>query len=108
MQTTLLVLAASIGSRYGGLKQLDPVGPHGETILDYSIHDAMRAGVGRVVFVIRHDIEHAFRTSIGRKFEGRLAVDYAFQELDTLPQGSRVPKNRIKPWGTGHAILVAE
>src|SRR5437867_11354802 len=101
MQPTLLVLAAGIGSRYGGLIQLGPVGPHGETILDYSIHDAMRAGTGRVVFVIRSDIEDAFRAGIGRKFEGKVAVDYAFQELDALPQGFRAPAKRTKPWGTG-------
>jgi UTP-glucose-1-phosphate uridylyltransferase len=105
---TLLVLAAGMGSRYGGLKQIDPVGPTGETIIDYSIYDALRAGFGRIVFVIRHDIEDAFREAIGRKFEKRAPVDYVFQELDKVPDGFSVPSNRTKPWGTCHAILVAE
>jgi UTP-glucose-1-phosphate uridylyltransferase len=104
---TLLVLAAGMGSRYGGLKQIDPVGPKGETIIDYSIFDAMRAGFGKVVFVIRHDIESAFREAIGARFEKRLPVEYAFQELDNVPAGFSVPPNRKKPWGTGQAILCA-
>jgi dTDP-glucose pyrophosphorylase len=108
MQPTLLVLAAGLGSRYGGLKQIEPVGPGGETILDYSVYDALRAGFGRLVFVIRHDIEDAFKRAIGAKFEEKLAVDYVFQELDKLPSGFRVPSGREKPWGTTHAILVAE
>jgi hypothetical protein len=105
---TLLVLAAGMGSRYGGLKQIDPVGPHGETIIDYSIFDAMRAGFGKLVFVIRHDIESAFREAIGARFEKRLPVEYAFQELNKLPAGFSVQPNRTKPWGTGQAILMAE
>jgi len=105
---TLLVLAAGMGSRYGGLKQIDPVGPNGETIIDYSIFDAMRAGFGKLVFVIRHDIESAFREAIGARFEKRLPVEYVFQELDKLPPGFSVPPNRKKPWGTGQAILMAE
>ena len=105
---TLLVLAAGMGSRYGGLKQIDPVGPAGETIIDYSIFDAMRAGFGKLVFVIRHDIESAFREAIGARFEKRLPVEYVFQELDKLPPGFSVPPNRKKPWGTGQAILMAE
>jgi hypothetical protein len=105
---TLLVLAAGMGSRYGGLKQIDPVGPEGETIIDYSIFDAMRAGFGKLVFVIRHDIEDAFREAIGARFEKRLAVEYVFQELNKLPEGFSVPPNRTKPWGTGQAILMAE
>ena len=105
---TLLVLAAGMGSRYGGLKQIDPVGPAGETIIDYSIYDALRAGFGRIVFVIRHDIEDAFREAIGRKFEKRAPVDYVYQELDKVPPGFSVPANRTKPWGTCHAILMAE
>src|ERR1039457_4515442 len=105
---TLLVLAAGMGSRYGGLKQIDPVGPAGETIIDYSIYDAMRAGFGKLVFVIRKDIEQQFREIIGTRFEKRIAVDYAYQELDKLPPGHALPAGRTKPWGTTHAILMAE
>jgi hypothetical protein len=105
---TLLVLAAGMGSRYGGLKQIDPVGPAGETIIDYSIFDAMRAGFGKLVFVIRKDIEQQFREVIGSRFEKRIAVEYVFQELDKLPQGFSLPAGRTKPWGTTHAILMAE
>ncbi|HTS17787.1 MAG TPA: sugar phosphate nucleotidyltransferase [Verrucomicrobiae bacterium] len=108
MQPTLLVMAAGMGSRYGGLKQIDPVGPNGETIIDYSVYDALRAGFARLVFIIRRDIEAPFRESVGRRFEKRIAVDYAFQELANLPQGFTVPEGRIKPWGTTHAILQAE
>ncbi|HVZ82797.1 MAG TPA: sugar phosphate nucleotidyltransferase [Terracidiphilus sp.] len=104
---TLLVLAAGMGSRYGGLKQIDPVGPSGETIMDYSIFDALRAGFGRVVFVIRRDIEEEFRATIGARFEQRVAVGYAFQQLDDLPAGFTVPEGRTRPWGTAHAILAA-
>ncbi len=107
VKPTLLVLAAGMGSRYGGLKQIDPVGPAGETIIDYSIFDAMRAGFGKLVFVIRHDIEAAFREAIGARFEQRLPVEYVFQELNKLPEGFSVPPNRTKPWGTGQAILMA-
>ena len=105
---TLLVLAAGMGSRYGGLKQIDPVGPAGETIIDYSIFDAMRAGFGKLVFVIRHDIEQQFREVVGSRFEKRIAVEYVFQELDKLPAGHTLPAGRTKPWGTTHAILMAE
>ncbi len=104
---TLLVLAAGMGSRYGGLKQMEPVGPNGETIIDYSVFDALRAGFGRLVFVIRHDIEKQFREIVGARFEGKMPVEYAFQELDSLPPGFSVPSGRAKPWGTGHAILAA-
>ena len=106
---TLVVLAAGMGSRYGGLKQIDSVGPGGETLLDYSIFDAMRAGFDRVVFVIRYDIEQAFKESVGRTYAGRgeITVDHAFQELDMLPGSFAVPEGRTKPWGTGHATLVA-
>ena len=105
---TLLVLAAGMGSRYGGLKQIDPVGPAGETIIDYSIYDAMRAGFGKLVFVIRKDIEQQFREIIGTRFEQRIAVEYVYQELDKLPPGFSLPAGRTKPWGTTHAILMAE
>jgi len=108
MKPTLLVLAAGMGSRYGGLKQIDPVGPAGETIIDYSIYDAMRAGFGKLVFVIRKDIEGPFKEIIGARFESRLPVEYAYQELDKLPPGFTVPAGRTKPWGTTQAILMAE
>ncbi len=104
---TLLVLAAGMGSRYGGLKQIDPVGPSGETVLDYAVFDAQRAGFGRVVFVIRHEFEAIFRATIGAKYAGRLAVDYVFQSLDALPEGFKRPPGREKPWGTGHAVWCA-
>lgn len=106
-ELTLLVLAAGMGSRYGGLKQMDPIGENGETIIDYSIYDAMRAGFGKVVFIIRRDIEQQFRETIGARFEKKIAVEYVFQELDQLPPGFSVPPGRTKPWGTGHAILMA-
>ncbi|HEX5398935.1 MAG TPA: sugar phosphate nucleotidyltransferase [Verrucomicrobiae bacterium] len=105
---TLLILAAGMGSRYGGLKQVDPVGPNGETIIDYSIYDALRAGFGKLVFVIRRDIEHQFKEVIGARFDQRVPVEYVFQELDLLPSGYSVPAGRTKPWGTTHAILQAE
>ena len=107
MKPTLLVLAAGMGSRYGGLKQLDQVGPSGETIIDYSIFDAIRAGFGKVVFIIRRDIEDAFKNAIGSRYAGEIAVDYAFQQLDILPEGFSVPEGREKPWGTGHAVYCA-
>ncbi len=97
-----------MGSRYGGLKQIDPVGPAGETIIDYSIFDALRAGFGKLVFVIRHDIEPQFREVVGARFEKRIPVEYVFQELDKLPAGHTLPAGRTKPWGTTHAILMAE
>lgn len=105
---TLLVLAAGMGSRYGGLKQIDPVGPGGETIMDYSIYDALRAGFEKLVFVIRRDIEAPFRQTIGARFEKRIPVQYVFQEMSELPAGFSVPAGRTKPWGTGHAILMAD
>lgn len=101
---TLMILAAGMGSRYGGLKQMDPVGPAGEIVLDYSIFDALRAGFGRVVFVIRRDIEAAFREMVGAKWEPRVPCGYAFQELADVPAGFAVPADRAKPWGTAHAI----
>lgn len=102
-----MVLAAGMGSRYGGLKQMDPMGPHGETVLDYSVYDALRAGFGRVLFVIRRDFADLFREQVGVKFKDRVAVDYAFQDLDDLPEGHAVPAGREKPWGTTHAVLAA-
>ena len=108
LQPTLLILAAGMGSRYGGLKQIDPVGPNGETIIDYSIYDALRAGFGKLVFVIRHDFEKAFKEIVGARFEKRVPVEYVYQELDKLPPGFSVPAGRTKPWGTTHAILLAE
>lgn len=107
MAPSLLILAAGMGSRYGGLKQLDPVGPSGETLLDYSVFDALRAGFNRVVFVIRRDFEQQFREQIGRRYEQKVDVDYVFQGLDVLPEGTRVPETRVKPLGTGHAIWCA-
>jgi hypothetical protein len=107
MHATLLVLAAGMGSRYGGLKQIDPVGPAGETVLDYAVFDAVRAGFNRVVFVIRREFEAVFREQIGAKYSGRIAVDYVFQSLDALPEGSAPRAGREKPWGTGHAVWCA-
>lgn len=107
-QPTLLILAAGMGSRYGGLKQLDPMGPNGETVLDYSVFDALRAGFGKVVFVIRRDFEDEFKTKVGSKFAHKVKVEYAFQSLTDLPAGFSVPEGRVKPWGTTHAVLAAE
>lgn len=104
---TLLILAAGMGSRYGGLKQLDPMGPHGETVLDYSVFDALRGGFGKVVFVIRRDFEEDFRTKVGSHFDQHIPVEYAFQDLNDLPEGFAVPEGRVKPWGTTHAVLAA-
>ncbi|MBQ8264313.1 MAG: nucleotidyltransferase [Oscillospiraceae bacterium] len=103
----LVVMAAGMGSRYGGLKQIDPVGNHGQLIIDYSIYDAKRAGFDTVVFVIKHEIEDAFKEAIGSRMEKVINVKYAYQELDDLPEGYSVPEGRVKPWGTGHAILAA-
>lgn len=107
MQPTLLILAAGIGSRYGGLKQVDGIGPNNEAILEFSVFDALRAGFGKVVFVIRKDIETEFRTRIGRKIERQIAVEYAFQEMDTALDWLPEVPPRKKPWGTAHAILSA-
>ena len=106
-QPTLLILAAGIGSRYGGLKQLDKVGPGGEAIIDYSIYDAIQAGFGKVVFVIRKSIEDDFKAFIGNKLDGKIEVAYVFQELDKLPKGITPNPDRQKPYGTGHAVLMA-
>jgi NDP-sugar pyrophosphorylase family protein len=107
MKPTLLVLAAGMGSRYGGLKQLDPMGPNGEVVLDYSVYDAIRAGFGKVVFIIRRDFEQAFKEKVGQRFASKIEVDYAFQALDDLPEGYSVPEGREKPWGTAHALRAA-
>ena len=103
----LVVMAAGMGSRYGGLKQVDPVGNHGQLIIDYSIYDARRAGFETVVFVIKHEIEDTFKAAIGDRLSKVIDVKYAFQELSDLPEGYAVPEGRVKPWGTAHAILAA-
>jgi hypothetical protein len=108
MKPTLLILAAGIGSRYGGLKQLDKVGPGGEAIIDYSIYDAIQAGFGKVVFVIRRSIEADFKEFIGNKLDGKIEVAYVFQELNKLPAGIQPNPEREKPYGTGHAVLMAK
>ena len=106
MKPTLIVLAAGMGSRYGGLKQVDAVGPNGETIIDYSVFDALRAGFGKVVFVIRKDIENDFLEVFGKHFDGKVPYEIVFQELDMLPEGIACPPDRVKPWGTAHAVWV--
>ncbi len=108
VKPTLLVLAAGMGSRYGSLKQMDGVGPNGEAIIDYSIYDAIRAGFGKVVFVIRHSFAKEFAEMFNReRFGGRIEVEYVYQELDCLPEGFSVPEGRQKPWGTNHAVMMA-
>ena len=104
----LVILAAGMGSRYGGLKQMDPVGPGGEAILDYSVFDAKRAGFKRVIFIIKHEIEEDFKRIVGSRIEKHMDVTYAFQQLDMLPEGCSVPEGRVKPWGTGHAVLCSQ
>ncbi len=108
MKPTLFVLAAGMGSRYGGLKQLDGLGPNGETIMDYSIFDALRGGFGKVVFVIRKDFEDDFRAKILSKYENHISVELVFQSLDALPAGFTCPEGRVKPWGTNHAVLMGK
>lgn len=103
----LVVLAAGMGSRYGGLKQMDPMGPNGETVLDYSVFDAIRAGFSKIIFVIREDFAEAFQSSVGSRFADKVEVAYSYQKLDDLPDGYSVPEDREKPWGTSHAILAA-
>ena len=105
----LVIMAAGMGSRYGGLKQIDPVGPSGEAIIDYSLYDARRAGFETVVFIIKHEIEEPFKAAVGaRAVKAGFEVRYAYQQLDCLPEGFTVPEGRVKPWGTAHAILTAE
>ena len=108
MKPALLLLAAGMGSRYGGLKQLDGLGPNGETIMDYSIYDAIKAGFGKIVFIIRKDFEDDFREKILSKYEGHVPVELCFQSLDSLPEGFSCPEGRVKPWGTNHAVLMAK
>ena len=108
MKPTLFVLAAGMGSRYGGLKQLDTLGPHGETIMDYSIYDAMQAGFGKVVFVIRKDFEDDFRKIVLSKYEGHIPTEVVFQSINDLPEGYTCPADRTKPWGTNHAVLMGK
>lgn len=108
MKPTLFLLAAGMGSRYGGLKQLDGLGPNGETIMDYSIHDAINAGFGKLVFVIRKDFEQDFRDKVASKYQGHLPVEIVFQSLEDLPEGFTVPEGRTKPWGTNHAVLMGK
>ncbi|MBT3608608.1 MAG: nucleotidyltransferase [Candidatus Marinimicrobia bacterium] len=104
---TLLIMAAGMGSRYGGLKQLDAIGPSGETIIDYSVYDAIKAGFTKVVFIIRKDFEQEFKSKITDKYEGQIQVEFAFQDLNDLPDEFTCPEGREKPWGTGHAIFSA-
>jgi len=108
MKPTLLILAAGLGTRYGGLKQIDPVGPNSEIIIDYSIYDAINAGFGKLVFVIQHCFESAFKEKIGSKFDNLVETAYAYQEVNICVDDFEPPKDRDKPWGTGHAILIAE
>ena len=108
MKPTLLLLAAGMGSRYGGLKQLDGLGPNGETIMDYSIYDAIQAGFGKIVWVIRKDFEQDFREKILSKYEGHIPCEIVFQSLDKIPEGYSVPEGRTKPWGTNHAVMMAK
>ena len=107
MKPTLLILAAGLGTRFGGLKQIDPVGPNGEIIIDYAIYNAINAGFGKLVFVIRHYFENAFKETIGSKFDNLVETAYAYQEVNTCVDDFEPPKDRDKPWGTGHAILIA-
>ena len=108
MKPALVLLAAGMGSRYGGLKQLDKLGPHGETIMDYSIYDAINAGFGKLVFVIRKDFEEDFRNIVLSKYEGHIPCELVFQALDALPEGFTCPAERTKPWGTNHAVMMGK
>ena len=108
MKPTLLILAAGMGSRFGGLKQIEPVGPNGETILEYSVYDAVRAGFGKVVFVIRESFSESFKSRFESKLAGKIDIEYVYQETNKLPDGFQLPEGREKPWGTGHAVLMAK
>ncbi len=105
IKPTLVIMAAGLGSRYGGLKQIDPVGPNGEIIMDYSIYDALKAGFGRIVFVIKEEFQEVFKERIGDRIERLVDTQYVFQRIDDIPCGIQVPEGRVKPWGTGHAVL---
>lgn len=105
---TLVIMAAGMGSRFGGLKQVEPVGPNGEFILDYSVYDAIRAGYDKVVFIIKEENYDLFRDTIGKRIESKINVEYVFQKLEDIPEGVKVPESRVKPWGTSHAILAAK
>ena len=107
MSLSLLILAAGMGSRYGSLKQLDQMGPNGETVMDYSVFDALRSGFDRIIFVIRKDFENEFKNVIGKRYEGKVKIEYAFQDLNDLPGSFTAPAGREKPWGTGHAVYAA-
>ena len=102
---TLVIMAAGMGSRYGGLKQIDPIGANGEIILDYSVYDAIEAGFDKVIFVIKHEIEEDFKSIMQGKYEDKIKIGYAYQDINNLPDGYSVPEGRTKPWGTGHAVL---
>ncbi len=108
MKPTLFILAAGMGSRYGGLKQLDGLGPSGETIMDYSVYDALRAGFGKIVFVIRHDFKQEFRDKVISKYEGHVPVEVVFQDINNLPGDYKPNPERSKPWGTNHAVLMGK
>ena len=109
MKPTLLILAAGMGSRYGSLKQMDGLGPNGEAIIDYSIYDAIRAGFGKIVFVIRHSFAEPFKEHFqAEKFGGDVKFEFVYQELEYLPEGYSVPEGRVKPWGTNHAVMMAK
>ena len=105
---TLVIMAAGMGSRYGGLKQIDPVGDNGEIILDYSVYDAIEAGFDKVIFVIKHEIEEDFKAIMQGKYEDKIKVEYAYQNINNLPEGYTAPEDRVKPWGTGHAVLACD
>ena len=108
MNKTLLILAAGMGSRYGGLKQIEPVGPFGEFIIDYSIYDAIKAGFNKVVFIIKEENYDLFRETVGKRIESKVKVEYVFQNLDNLPKGYTIPEERVKPLGTAQAVLCAK
>ena len=106
-ELTLVILAAGMGSRFGGLKQVEPIGPNGEFIIDYSIYDAIRAGFTKVVFIIKKENYELFRETVGKRVESKIKVEYAFQDINDIPEGVSIPEGRVKPWGTGHAVLAA-